>query len=798
LPYYVMPDVAGDSLRARLDREHQLPIDEAVRIATKMAEALDYAHRQGVIHRDIKPANVLTLDGEPVISDFGIALAVGVAGAGRLTETGMSLGTPHYMSPEQATGDQHVGPATDVWALGCVLYEMLVGEPPYTGSTPQAILGRIITGATPSASAERSSVPPNVDAAIRRALEKLPADRFTGAAGFLQALGNDSYRFEVEARRTKTRNVAWSLLPLTLGLVAGVLAVSVVWLIHDRDAAIKAPPARFTIEPPKGYQLATGQRSAGVAISPQGERVAYLAYDIRIVGESPHQDAVAPGVRLLMRRMESLSSEVISGTEGAQQPFFSPDGRWVGFWQGGMIRKVSVEGGPVADVAMTADFLGAAWMTNGDILYSDGARLWRVTNAGGRSPKPVRFESQGDAIGFPALLPDETAVIVALGTAMAGVIQEPRLAVVAIESGEVRELGVRGTRPHVLGSGFLIYQPEVRVAVLNVTSLTDAGPGIAPGAVPVEEALEGISAVSEAGTLAFLRRAGVDSSQLVWVSRDGGSPTPAGSAGSGLLEAVRISPDGSSIAGSGNTHVWARRLAGGPVTEIASGAGKFRPSWSPDSGSLVFVQDGSVYARPADAARTAEHVYGESRPIGEAFLTSDGRLIYRTDNISPGRGDILAWDLEGSAEPVELIATEAEEVSPALSPDGRWLAYVSDQTGRREVYIRPFPDVDRSLTPVSSGGGVEPVWANDGEELFFRNERQEMVVVSIAADRTLTVGAPQILFSASGYALSNLNAQYDVSPDDTRLLMIREFRSSKAELVVVQSFASGLRDIVSN
>jgi serine/threonine protein kinase len=195
--FYVMPYVEGESLRDRLDREHQLPVDEAVRIATNVAEALDYAHAQGVIHRDIKPENILLQAGKPVVSDFGITLALGAAGGNRLTETGLSLGTPHYMSPEQATGDQHVGPATDLWALGCVLYEMLVGEPPYTGSTPQAVLGKIVTADAPSARAERKAVPSNVDAAIRRALEKLPADRFGAASHFAEALDDPSFRLPV-------------------------------------------------------------------------------------------------------------------------------------------------------------------------------------------------------------------------------------------------------------------------------------------------------------------------------------------------------------------------------------------------------------------------------------------------------------------------------------------------------------------------------------------------------------------------------------------------------------------------
>jgi len=230
LLFYVMPYVDGETLRERLDREHQLPVDEAVRIATNVAEALDYAHRHGVIHRDIKPANILLQDGKPVVSDFGIALALSAGGAGRLTETGLSLGTPHYMSPEQATGDLHVGAATDIYALGCVLYEMLVGEPPYTGSTPQAVLGKIVTSDPDPVTKHRKSVPPNVDAAIRKALEKVPADRFPDGRELARALADAGYRHgqvSTEAvvrgrQRLSRRDVAL----LGVGVVLGVAGPS--------------------------------------------------------------------------------------------------------------------------------------------------------------------------------------------------------------------------------------------------------------------------------------------------------------------------------------------------------------------------------------------------------------------------------------------------------------------------------------------------------------------------------------------------------------------------------------------
>ena len=307
--FYVMPYVEGETLGDRLDREHQLPVDDAVRIATNVAEALDYAHRHGVIHRDIKPANILLQDGKPVISDFGIALAVGAAGGGRLTETGLSLGTPHYMSPEQATGDLHVGAATDIYALGCVLYETLVGEPPYTGSTAQAILGKIVTGELDPATAHRKSVPPNVDAAIRRALEKVPADRFGSAAGFAAALNDPHFGTAPMSGSGSAPSAAGSRARAMMGWsLAAILALVVGWLVLRPVPTSLAPvPARFTLD-----FTGDGLRSGGVLVSPDGSLFALTTFDgihIRPAGEASYR--------------------LLPNTERAISPAFSPDSQWL-------------------------------------------------------------------------------------------------------------------------------------------------------------------------------------------------------------------------------------------------------------------------------------------------------------------------------------------------------------------------------------------------------------------------------------------------------------------------------------
>ena len=293
--FYVMPHIQGESLRERLDREYQLPVDEAVRIATDVAEALDYAHRHRVIHREIKPGNVLIHDGQPVISDFGIALAVGVAGGGRLTETGLSLGTPHYMSPEQATGDQHLGPATDIYALGCVLYEMLVGEPPYTGSTAQAVLGKIVVGETPSASAERSSVPANVDATIAKALEKVPADRFSTAARFSEALAD--WSFESDMPRYGSQGERPARVPssrrFTVALTVLALMTAALWVGRETAPTTDLRrPSEFVMS--FEQEIAVGGFAGVPAPSPAGRYIYRLPWN-RLRGRAAALDP-PPGV----------------------------------------------------------------------------------------------------------------------------------------------------------------------------------------------------------------------------------------------------------------------------------------------------------------------------------------------------------------------------------------------------------------------------------------------------------------------------------------------------------------------
>ena len=376
--FYVMPYIEGETLRDRLEREKQLPVDEAVRIATDVAEALHSAHEQGVIHRDIKPANILMSQGRPLVADFGIALAVSAAGGGRLTETGLSMGTPYYMSPEQASADREPSAASDVYSLGCVLYEMLVGDPPYVGSSAQAVLAKILMGDAPTPTATRASIPANVDAAIRKALEKLPADRFRSVQDFAKALGDAGFRHghgrqgEGAPFGSATSAGPWNPLTSVFAALAVVFALTSVW-------------AMLRPEAPQGvmrYSLAwTGAGAAelvlDVALSPDGTAIVY-------------RDSTS--ATLLLKETDQAVGVALSGTEGAMAPFFSPDGEWVGFFQEGELRKIPARGGqslPVADSANRTRPSGA-WLDDGTIVFVDAGFDLRRVSAGGGPAEPLK------------------------------------------------------------------------------------------------------------------------------------------------------------------------------------------------------------------------------------------------------------------------------------------------------------------------------------------------------------------------------------------------------------------------
>jgi serine/threonine-protein kinase len=400
LLFYVMPFVQGETLRARLDREKQLPVDEVVRIASAIAGALDYAHRHKVIHRDLKPENILMQEGQPLIADFGIALAVSNAGGSRITQTGLSLGTPQYMSPEQATGDRVVDGRTDIYSLGAIAYEMLVGDPPHAASTSQAIIAKVLTERPSSVRTGRPSVPPHVDAAIARSLEKLAADRFSTAKEFADALGGkgtvmtttyEPAQVAGSSRRPRTREmVAW-------GLVAALAAGGGWSAFRPRETA-ESHVIRANFDLPPNVRINDAITGNTIAVSPSGDMIAFTSISVN-------------GFRMFVRRVnEAVARELGDANVAGRNLAFSPDGSWLAFTEGNEIKKVSVNGGQAATIGSTGSAIpyGISWSPNDTIYIGSFSGMWRIPSNGGTSTPIGALDSSSVRLGrrWPLLLPD--------------------------------------------------------------------------------------------------------------------------------------------------------------------------------------------------------------------------------------------------------------------------------------------------------------------------------------------------------------------------------------------------------
>jgi len=517
--FYVMPFVEGETLADRIAREKQLPVDEAIGIASEVAGALEHAHQHGVIHRDIKPANILLRDGRPQIADFGIALAVGAAGGSRLTETGLSVGTPFYMSPEQATGDQGVGPASDTYALACVLYEMLVGEPPYLGNTAQAVLGKIIQGLPVSARAVRKSVPGNVDATIRKALEKLPADRFTGAQEFARALADPGF---VHGESVGVDASAMAQVRRRANLFAGAaagFALLAAWGLLRPQAGPEQAVTRVSVRVPDG------QGFDGLGRFDLSEDGTFMVF------QGPHESG---SYQLWVRRWDALDATPLPGTEEADWPSISPDGSQVAYTQEGALRVMPLRGG-VTRMLTDRALGGLAWDPTGEWIYYtalENLTLERVA-VGGGSPEVVSLLTPEQGIHlFPDILPDGNALVFEVRTGLT-----ISIAVLDLASGVVQEL-FPGRFPRYSPTGHLLFMDPTSLTLLaarfDAERLEVTGPAV-PLAENLVPALNGghFYALSNTGRLLFsvLPEGGGDSGlRCGWIGRASCKPSiPTGS-----------------------------------------------------------------------------------------------------------------------------------------------------------------------------------------------------------------------------------------------------------------------------
>ena len=795
--FYVMPYLEGESLRDRIDREKQLPVDEAVRIATAVANALDHAHRHNVIHRDIKPANILLQDGEPVVADFGIALAVGAAGSSRLTETGLSLGTPYYMSPEQATGDQPVGASTDTYALGSVLYEMLVGEPPYPGTTAQAVLGKIIVGKPVSATEQRPAIPANVDAALRKALEKLPADRFTSAQDFVRALGDEHFRYGVAGVEEEAAS-PWNRLTVATASAAVLFAAMASWSLVRPNAA--PPVQRFSLARDEGQVP-----NEWLALSPDGSALV-MAYP-NATGQT----------QLFIRRWGDLTAVPIPGTEGeAYDPIVSPDGTEVAFVSGDdQVKVAPLQGGLVRALAESA-FCCIRWGVDGFLYYSaDDRTIRRVPASGGQVEQITEYSTEGEADhGYFQILPGGEVGVFTVWTP-----DPARIEAMDMASGR-RVVLTEGVRSYVTPTGHLVFASlDGR---LLAAPFDDKAMELTSAPVPLVEDL-GVNALGDAmyslsnsGDLAYWQMPGrSNESEFVWVSRAGQVSqvdpdwtfTPGGA-----NQAWSLSPNDTRLAlrdMADGGDIWIKELDDGPLSRFTFDARQDgAPRWAPDGETVTFLSDRagtlSMWSKRADGVGEPEMLMDYERGLAIGFWSSDGEwLVFRAIAGGGASRDILGFRPGVDSAVVPLVATDFQEMSPALSPDGRWLAYTSDETGQHEVYVRPFPDVSAGRWLVSNGRGITPLWAHSGRELFFLT-RDGLVAAQVETTPSFRVTEIERLFELPPTtSFSRAAGWYDVTSDDQRFLMARRPLADDGErdvpqLILVQNFFEELKQRVGN
>jgi eukaryotic-like serine/threonine-protein kinase len=765
--FYVMPFIEGESLRERLTREKQLPITDAVRIATEIAGALDYAHRHNVIHRDIKPENILLHDGRALVADFGIALAASKAGGSRMTETGMSLGTPTYMSPEQAMGEREITAKSDVYALGCVTYEMLLGEPPFTGPTAQSIVAKVMTEEPRPLTLQRKTIPPHVEAAVLQALEKLPADRFATAAEFAAALGKADAVQPVTRVATASRS-APSLQAWTTRWVPWAVAVAVglagAWGTFRARPQEIPPVLAYTIDIPAGISDLGG---SPLALSPNGTQMVYAG-----------QTLDDPQVRLYLQALDQPSPTVLSTTENTVEPFYSPDGSWIGYWSNGALRKVSVAGGAVITLTpVTGTVQGFAWGRRGDIVIAANGTLVRIGASGG--PVDTLLRDSTKSYRWPEFLPDGKTVLFA--TSGSG---PSRIQALSLTSRKVTDLGITGSHPMYVGRGYLVYAadeggllavPFDPDRVLVRGAATQIGVNVRVGAGGSAKV-----AHSRNGMLVWLSGSGAHR-ELVLVDASGrmqSTRTPPD-----LYESPRFSPDGRRIAVGigellgGRPDIWTFDIAQGTLSRVTFDSSSVYPEWSSDGTWIHYATarrgNYDLWRSRSDGSGVQESLVVTPNDDWEGVPTPDGRgLVFRVTN-PVTRRDIW-WLPRGSSQPVPLMTTPFEERGIAVSPDGRWLAYVSNETGADEVYVRALPGPGGRVQ-ISSNGGREPRWGPGGRELFYRS-RDSVIAVEIASgpgSAAVRAGRHRPLFRdvyRTGGAGNH--AGWDVDPSGRRFVFV--------------------------
>ena len=798
--FLVMEYLEGETLAQRLDAG-PLPLAQTLRCASEIADALDKAHRRGIVHRDVKPGNIMLTTGGAKLLDFGLAkpssavsrtggeAATATAGHAPLTGHGHLLGTLPYMSPEQLQGRDTDG-RTDIFALGAVLYEMVTGERAFDADSQAGLIGAILNDEVALPPERQAATPPALDRVIRRCLAKDPDERWQSAGDLKHELqwiatervttpaAADMPRL-VTARRAP---VWWVALALAAGAAATWLGVSA---LRNRSPA-PGPLIRFSINLPAGLRLQSHTTSLAIAVSPDGDRMVFSAVD---------ENGLA---QLYVRELSTFEIRAIPGTEAGLGPFFSPDGQSVGFAAAGALKRVSLAGGPVmtiADKAVDEQFGGGHWAADDTIVFSPNrtAGLAIVPAAGG-VPTPVTAQDADKGVTshfLPQRLPRGNAI---LFTARAGFNAAPsRIEVLLLDTGQRRVIAESGINARYSPTGHVVFGGDGLLAgslwavPFDLATLTVTGPAIRLlDSLLAPAGLANFALADRAGTMAYVPRGERAPEELVWVDGSAQTRTLAETPGNFIFP--RLSPDATRLAitnrhgGDLRSGIWLLDLnrPDSPLLFSSTSRNDHLPVWTPDGSRLVFssLRDGDNRAGPAnlywkrvDATGDAERLTQSPHHQDPGSWSPDGNLLMFVDQDPTTQLDIWVLDVR-NRKSWPVLRTSAKERHPMVSPDGTWFAYTSDEAGRPEIYVEAFPGGGQKQR-ISSEGGQEPLWSRDGSRLFYRHENQ-VIAVAIGPGPGLSMGRSTVVVEGPFETSAGTGSpNYEVSADGSRFLMVR-------------------------
>jgi serine/threonine-protein kinase len=796
-----MEYLEGETLAQRLLKS-PLPLEQVLQFAIEIADALDKAHRKGVTHRDLKPGNIMLTKTGTKLLDFGLAkLKQEVAPANvqlselptaddPLTAKGSIVGTLQYMAPEQLEGKE-VDARTDIFAFGAVVYEMATGKRAFEGKSQASLIAAILEREPSPMSSLQPMTPPALGRVVKKCLAKEPEKRWQVASDLC-----DELKWIVEssgqtaaispagsAYKNNRKTLAW----VAAGVVACVIVGIAAWML--KPAPLR-PATRFAMSLPPGQRLVGGQP---IAISPDGKLLVYGA------GES------IATTQLYVRAMDGLESRPISGTEGAQSPWFSPDGQWVGFTAGGKLKKVSLSGG--SPVSLT-DFLpigggyNASWSSQGTIAFARLSGPIQQIPDGGGNPQPLTHLEKGE-FGhiWPGFLPSGKGLLfVALqGALQAGYTGNTKVAVQSLGTGERRDLVQEAATPSYAPTGHLLYVQgaNLMAAPFDLQRLALTG-----AAVPVIEGVQaGQYSFSKTGSLIYVPGSlQTRKLKLVWVDRKGTEqPVPAPAHNYVL---PRVSPDGKRVAvgiEEADNQVWLYDLSRDTLTRLTfEGTNNVDPIWTPDGKRIAFKgAEFRLFWEPADGSGPAEELTKSelsSNNVPGSF-SPDGQVLVFMERNPNTDFDLYTLPLNDS-KPQPFVRTTSNETAPRFSPDGHFIAYASNEAGRFEIYVRPYPGPG-GKSQISTEGGGEPVWNPKGRELFYRSGNK-MMAVDVTTQPIFSAGKPKMLFEGPYVPTPRSFPDYDVSPDGQRFLMLKanERAQAPAQINIVLNWFEELKQKV--